>query len=86
MLEGAAMKVETKNLVSMTDANQNFSRVARMVDEEGPVVILRNSRPKYIVIEYDSVRGDEIADETSLRAVSRRIMDQRAEAYTQLAQ
>ena len=29
------MMVDTKNLVPMTEANQNFSRVVRMVDESG---------------------------------------------------
>ena len=34
------MNVNTKNLVSITEANQNFSRVARIVDENGSVIIL----------------------------------------------
>ena len=29
------MVINTDNLVSITEANQNFSRVARMVDENG---------------------------------------------------
>ena len=32
------MNVNTKNLVSITEANQNFSRVARIVDENGSVI------------------------------------------------
>ena len=34
------MNINTKNLVSITEANQNFSKVARLVDESGAVVIL----------------------------------------------
>ena len=34
------MVINTDNLVSITEANQNFSRVARMVDENGAAVIL----------------------------------------------
>ena len=41
------MNVNTNNLVSITEANQNFSRVARMVDENGSVVILKNNTPRY---------------------------------------
>ena len=33
------MVINTDNLVSITEANQNFSRVARMVDENGAAVI-----------------------------------------------
>ena len=35
------MVINTDNLVSITEANQNFSRVARMVDENGAAVILK---------------------------------------------
>lgn len=51
------MLVDTQNLVSLTEANQNFSRVARLVDERGSVVILRNNHPKYVVLAYDEVEG-----------------------------
>ena len=38
------MMVNTNNLVSLTEANRNFSRVARLVDERGSVVILKTTR------------------------------------------
>jgi len=34
------MLVNTKDLISLTEANQNFSKVARTVDEKGSVIIL----------------------------------------------
>ena len=40
------MQVDINNLVSMTEANQNFSKVARMVDEKGAAVILKNNAPR----------------------------------------
>lgn len=33
------MMVDTENLVSITEANQNFSKVAKLVDQKGSVVI-----------------------------------------------
>ena len=35
------MMINTNALVPMTDANQNFSKVVRLVDEQGAVVILK---------------------------------------------
>ena len=46
------MMVNTDNLISITEANQNFSKVARMVEEKGSAVILKNNVPRYIVIEF----------------------------------
>lgn len=44
------MNINTGNLVSITEANQNFSRVARMADENGAVVILKNNTPRYCLL------------------------------------
>ena len=49
------MVINTDNLVSITEANQNFSRVARMVDENGAAVILKNNVPRYVLMEFSQV-------------------------------
>lgn len=36
------MQINTDSFVSMSEANQNFSKVARIVDEKEFVVILKN--------------------------------------------
>ena len=53
------MNVNTNSLVAMTEANQKFSKVVRVVDEEGVAVILKNNKPRYIVVgfdEYDEIK------------------------------
>ena len=47
------MTVDTNNLISMTEANQNFSKVVRTVDESGLAVILKNNKPRYVVVDFD---------------------------------
>ena len=49
------MVINTDNLVSITEANQNFSRVARLVDENGAAVILKNNTPRYVLIEFSQL-------------------------------
>ena len=36
------MTIDTNTMVSISEANQNFSKVARLVDECGSAVILKN--------------------------------------------
>lgn len=79
------MKINTKNLVSITEANQNFSKVARLVDEQGSAVILKNNNPKYVLIEYSEFENVKIADDEDIAEISRRIMNQNREAYKELA-
>ena len=50
------MIVDTDTLISITEANQNFSKVTRLVDEKGAAVIMKNNAPKYIVIEFSQIR------------------------------
>ena len=55
------MKVNTNTLVSISEANQNFSKVARLVDKYGSAVILKNNSPKYIIVEFDQAEDSEDA-------------------------
>lgn len=79
------MNVNTKNLVSITEANQNFSRVARMVDENGSVVILKNNTPRYLIVEFEAAEKEQLADNEDLLAVSKRLIDKNIKAYEVLA-
>lgn len=79
------MNINTKNLVSITEANQNFSRVARLVDENGAAVILKNNVPRYLVIEFSQAEEEQQSDEESVLAVSKRLMKKNREAYQELA-
>ena len=64
------MTVNTKNLVSITEANQNFSRVARLVDENGAAVILKNNVPRYVLVEFSQAEQEQLAEDEDILAVS----------------
>ena len=79
------MKVNTNNLVSITEANQNFSRVARMVDENGSVVILKNNSPRYLIVEFNATEQEQLASNEDILAVSKRLIEKNKQAYEVLA-
>ena len=79
------MTVNTKNLVSITEANQNFSRVARLVDENGAAVILKNNVPRYILVEFSQAEQEQLADDEDILAVSQRLIAKNRHAYEKLA-
>ena len=80
------MLINTNNIVSITEANQNFSRVARMVDENGSAVILKNNTPRYLLMDFSQVEREQIMTDGDVMSVSRRIMEKNQEAYKVLAQ
>ncbi len=80
------MKVSTSTLVSITEANQNFSKVARLVDEKGSAVILRNNVPRYLVVEFSRAEQLQEAEDEDVLRISERLLAQNREAYEVLAQ
>ena len=79
------MTINTNTMVSITEANQNFSKVARLVDEMGSAVILKNNVPRYIVLDFSKADQDSVAADEDVLAISKRIMAQNKEAYEVLA-
>ena len=79
------MTVNTKNLVSITEANQNFSRVARLVDENGAAVILKNNVPRYVLLEFSQAEQEQLAEDEDVLAVSKRLIARNRRAYEELA-
>ena len=80
------MKIDTNTMVSITEANQNFSKVARLVDELGSVVILKNNAPKYLVVEFSEVDNSAVASNEDVLEISKRLLAQNKEAYEVLAE
>lgn len=79
------MMVNTNNLVSITEANQNFSKVARLVDERGSAVILKNNTPRYLIIEFSQAEQLQVAEDEDVMNISARLLKQNREAYEVLA-
>ena len=79
------MIIDTDNMVSITEANQNFSKIARMVDENGSVVILKNNKPKYLLIDFPQNENKETLSDDIVSEISRSLMVKNREAYKVLA-
>lgn len=79
------MTIDTNTLVSITEANQNFSKVARLVDERGSAVILKNNVPRYLVIDFSKVDQDFAASDEDVLNISKKLLEQNKEAYEVLA-
>ena len=82
---GFPMNINTKNLVSITEANQNFSKVARLVDESGAVVILKNNVPRYLVMEFSAAEQEQLAADEDVMSISKRLIEKNRQAYEVLA-
>ncbi len=78
------MIISTNNLMSITDANKNFSNVVRHVEKNGDVIILKNNRPKYIVSKIDNERP-YMSEDDMIELIARRILSEHKHAFEELA-
>ena len=79
------MMINSNSLVSITEANQNFSKVARLVDEQGSAVILKNNVPRYLIVEFSQAEQMQAVEDEDIMQVSARLIQQNRAAYEELA-
>lgn len=79
------MTIDTNTMISITEANQNFSKVTKLVDERGTAVILKNNVPRYLVIEFSKAGESAVAPDEDVLAISKRLLKKNKEAYEVLA-
>ena len=79
------MTIDTNAMISITEANQNFSKVTRLVDEKGTAVILKNNVPRYLVIDFNKADESATASDEDVLAISKRLIEENREAYEVLA-
>lgn len=79
------MNINTNTMVSMTEANQNFSKVARLVDQYGSAVVLKNNSPRYLIIDFAQVDELQTAADEDVLSVSKKIMERNRAVYEELA-
>ena len=79
------MNIKIENLVSISEANQNFSKVARLVDEKGTAIILKNNAPRYVLLDYSLFHQNTVADDTDIDTAASRILAKHIKAFEELA-
>ncbi|MGI6696990.1 MAG: type II toxin-antitoxin system Phd/YefM family antitoxin [Christensenellales bacterium] len=79
------MKINLNNLVSITEANQNFSRVAHLVDEQGAAVIMKNNTPRYILMAIKPFEQSAQARDEDVETIGGRILEKHKKAFEALA-
>ena len=79
------MNININNLVSISEANQNFSKVARMVGENGAAIILKNNKPRYVLVDYSQLEQVETAQNSEVDDVAQKILSKHIRAFEELA-
>ena len=79
------MTLDTNQIVSMTEANQNFSKVAKIADQNGKAIIFKNNKPKYVIVNIDENPIFELTDDEKIDVAAKRILNRYRPAFEELA-
>ena len=79
------MNINTNKIVSISDANQNFSKIARMTDKLGELYIFKNNKPKYKLVDIENDNSIEMTDDEKIDFVAARILKLYKPAFEELA-
>ena len=79
------MNIDSRTIVSVTEANQNFSRVSKMAEKKGHDFVFKNNRPKLLVIDLDTEPQIEMTEEEKINFVAARILKEHKAAFEELA-
>ena len=84
-MEVCNMNVNTNTMASISEANQNFSKVARLVDQYGSAVILKNNSPRYLILEFNQADEQLSAQTDDVLAISEKLITRNKAVYVELA-
>lgn len=79
------MQIDTNAIISMTEANQNFSKVARVAEKKGAVLIFKNNRPKYMVVDVENDTYMDLSDDEKIDVAAKRVLNKYRAAFEELA-
>jgi len=79
------MIINTESLVSITETNQNFSRVAHLVDRTGAAVVLKNNVPRYVIFDFNQLQEEESASTSEALVSARKLLKKHLTAFKELA-
>ena len=79
------MIVNTNQMLSVSEANQNFSKATKLADQNGSIILLKNNRPSYMLISLRENPEFELSDEEKIDVVARRVLERHREAFEELA-
>ena len=79
------MKIDTRAMISITEANQNFSKATKLADKMGCVTILKNNKPCYLLIPFSVAEKTSSADDADVMKLSQQLIAENLEAYKVLA-
>lgn len=79
------MNEKPRQVVSISEADLDFSQLAALAEVNGSVVIYKNNKPKFKLIDLEQDNDLELTDDEKIDIVAARILKKYRRAFEELA-
>ncbi len=75
------MLINTHKMISISEAKENFSKIAKIVDKEKALIIMEDNKPKYVILDFDQFSMEATLDEDKLDTVADKVLKENILAF-----
>ncbi len=79
------MVIRTNEIISITEANRNFSKLVALAEENSRAVIFKNNRPRFLFVDLEKSVQLDLTDDEKLSIVAARVLKRYKKAFLELA-
>jgi len=72
-------------MLTVTEANQNFSKAVEIAEKNGSAVISQDDRPRYMLIDLAQNPVMDLTDDEKIDVVAKRVLERHRSAFEELA-
>ncbi len=54
------MLFNSNKIVSISEVNQNFSKIVRLLEKHKSLIVLKNNKPVFVLIDYKELEEDSL--------------------------
>ncbi|MDR1093646.1 MAG: type II toxin-antitoxin system Phd/YefM family antitoxin [Clostridiales bacterium] len=77
--------MDTNRILTVTEANQNFSKAARLAEKNGSAILFKNNRPKFVLLDLSQNPLADLTDEEKIDIAAKRVLERYRSAFEELA-
>lgn len=79
------MIIDTNQIVTMTEANQNFSKASKKAEKYGEAIIVKNNKPRFLIVDLNNENYLDLSEDEKIEIVAKRILQRHIGAFKELA-
>ena len=79
------MIINNNQMLTVTEANQNFSKAVEIAEKNGSAVISQDDRPRYMLIDLAQNPVMDLTDDEKIDVVAKRVLERHRSAFEELA-